>query len=140
MKFSLVLVLISSSRTLFTECGRPTKEDVTKSKKIIQAVPENERTTFVAYALGQGYMQEVGPLFFEKYPFPVLLRIPKKLEKKFQALERPKNFDRNLYQFVAKTYKLNSRQMVKLTLRKKLCFSRGKCVDLENIGNLCCPF
>jgi len=134
-----VIVFIFLSLMLTISCDRLTKDEITTSTKVIQSIPENERITFLAYTLGQGYMQEVGSQIIKKYPFPFLLRISKRLEKKFQAIKKPKYFATNLYQFVKNEYELNSRQMFKLVLRKKLCY-RGKCVDLKNIGELFCPF
>ncbi|XP_001605886.1 uncharacterized protein LOC100122282 [Nasonia vitripennis] len=140
MKVEIVLILLCGAIASL-ECRRiPGSGRPTQGRKVIEAVPKSQRPTFLAYTLGHGFMEQYRMESPHVFPFPTLLQISSELEDKFQALKKPKNFTSDLYLFVSETFRLSSADMFSLILRRKYCFPHGKCIDLENIGELCCPF
>ncbi|XP_012273828.1 uncharacterized protein LOC105696167 [Orussus abietinus] len=121
---------------------RVMKDALTPGRKLVESLPKHEQSSFLTYELSHAYMQRIfiKPRSSGGLKFPEDLDIDGKLIDKFEDLKTPAEFSTNLYDFVRYEYNLDDKRMLDLILRRFVCFPSGKCINIEDIGNLCCPF
>ncbi|KAF7992310.1 hypothetical protein HCN44_001635 [Aphidius gifuensis] len=101
----------------------------------------NQREDFLAYSLGDGYYQNCTCVERSlSFPYPDGLGIKKERINKFQKLNVPENFTTNLYAWVKARFNMEQEELRQLILERNVCLTDEKCIDLNDIGALCCPF
>ncbi|XP_034947634.1 uncharacterized protein [Chelonus insularis] len=117
------------------------EEENTPGKKFFLSLPEEEREDFLVFSLGDGYLRNSSKVSRNPdFPFPDALGIDEDLLRKFQSLEAPQNFTTNLYALIKSKYNLDHQDLRELILRREVCFPNRKCLDMGDVGSLCCPF
>ncbi|XP_015509773.1 uncharacterized protein LOC107216951 [Neodiprion lecontei] len=121
---------------------------VLPGREFFKGLPEDEQPDFLTFELSRGYtekfMEKKGNMLFRDEElvinFPDDLGIPDGLVQKFEALEVPQNFTENLYDLVKTEFNLDEPSIRTLILSRSVCLVNGVCIDLDDIGSLCCPF
>ncbi|KAK0162949.1 hypothetical protein PV327_006675 [Microctonus hyperodae] len=111
-------------------------------KAFLLSLPEEERTEFLRFALGDSYFLKITSKLSRNHdlPFPAALGIEEELLDKFQKLNTPENFTTNLYVWVTERYNMDQMSLENLILRRTVCLSNGTCINISDVGSLCCPF
>ncbi|XP_046733737.1 uncharacterized protein LOC124403991 [Diprion similis] len=117
-------------------------------REFFKALPEDEQPDYLTFELSRGYTEKVKEkkrnLQFRDEELtinvPDDLGIPDGLVEKFEALEVPQNFTENLYDLVKTEFDLDEPRIRTLILSRSVCLVNGVCIDLDDIGALCCPF
>lgn len=130
-----LLCVITSALALGNKLDSP-------SKRFLASLPKSDKSDYLVFALGKGYStfnsnnrnKTVNFLFSRS-----LNNYPKTIEK-FERLEVPENFENNLYSYTKETFSLSPRNIRSLIQSRKICFNRRKCISIDDIGNMCCPF
>ncbi|XP_044009441.1 uncharacterized protein LOC122853190 [Aphidius gifuensis] len=111
------------------------------AEKTLFSLPLHEREDFLAYSLGDGYYQNCTCVERSlSFPYPDGLGIKKERINKFQKLNVPENFTTNLYAWVKARFNMEQEELRQLILERNVCLTDEKCIDLNDIGALCCPF
>ncbi|XP_011310944.1 uncharacterized protein [Fopius arisanus] len=114
---------------------------VPPGKQVYLSLPENERRDFLTFCLGDGYQKNATHL--QRLPdirFPDALGISEELVDKFQKLAVPENFTTNLYVWVKSRFNFTQTDLRQLIVYRQVCLDNGNCIELDDIGGLCCPF
>ncbi|XP_043287998.1 uncharacterized protein [Venturia canescens] len=118
--------------------------DVTPpGKAFYLGLPDDEKHDFLIFSLGHGYTKKTTKLQRTSAPdfrFPDSLGISEEHIEKFQQLIYPDDFTSNLYVWIRARYNLNEVKMRTLILQRMVCLENGNCIDIDDVGGLCCPF
>ncbi|XP_015114542.1 uncharacterized protein LOC107039450 [Diachasma alloeum] len=115
--------------------------EIPPGQRVFLSLPENERKDFLTFSLGDGYQKN--ETHIQRLPdirFPDALGISEELVDKFQKLPVPENFTTNLYVWVKSQFKLSQSDLRQLIVYRQVCLDNGSCIELDDIGGLCCPF
>ncbi|CAD6222706.1 GSCOCG00001101001-RA-CDS [Cotesia congregata] len=138
--------LVSSSRSVNNLTNRIgcygfTEAETPPGQHLFLSLPKEEREDFLTYCLGNVIFQNTTSPFTRDNNFtPEDLGIDKNLIQKFQNLTVPENFTNNLYTFVKSQYNMDQHSLRSLILQRMVCLSNGTCVDMSDVGSMCCPF
>ncbi|XP_057329502.1 uncharacterized protein LOC130670223 [Microplitis mediator] len=128
--------------TLIIGCFGFSEAQIPPGQNFFQSLPEEEREDFLVYCLGNIILQNSSLPLSRNHDskFPEALGIETNLLKKFQNLKTPDNFTTNLYDLVKSQYNMDQQSLRNLILLRMVCLSNGTCVDMSDVGSMCCPF
>ncbi|XP_043475833.1 uncharacterized protein LOC122507288 [Leptopilina heterotoma] len=112
------------------------------SKRFLASLSASDREDYLIFALAKGYstfnsnnrnktVRNLISRSLKNYPETI---------NKFEELQTPENFENNFYAYAKKDYSLSQQNVKTLIDSRRICFNRKRCISIDDIGNMCCPF
>ncbi|XP_051169619.1 uncharacterized protein LOC127286987 [Leptopilina boulardi] len=112
------------------------------AKRFLSSLSTSDKEDYLIFALAKGYstfnsnnhnktVKNLISRSINNYPETI---------NKFESLQVPENFDNNFYFYAKDNFSLSRQNIKTLIQSRKICFNRRKCISIDDIGNMCCPF